>query len=328
MPSSIADFEKINIAVVIPCYRVEREIGAVLAAVPGYVRHILVIDDASPDRTSEIVAGTAQSDSRIELIRHAKNLGVGGAMKTGFARALALGAQIVVKVDGDGQMDTAYLPDLLMPLVKGQADYTKGNRFRDFQALQKMPLVRRIGNMGLGFLSKAATGYWNLFDPTNGYVAIHADVLAQVPLAGIDNTYFFETSMLANLYLLGALVKDVPMPARYQGENSNLSVRRTLLEFPLKLLQTLLRRILLKNLIYDFSMASIYLFSGIPLLLFGLIFGSIKWVSYARQAIPAPTGTVMLPTLSVLLGIQFLIAAIEIDIRSSPKEPLSKALLD
>jgi hypothetical protein len=191
-----------------------------------------------------------------------------------------------------------------------------------------MPFVRRIGNMGLGFLSKAATGYWNLFDPTNGYVAIHADVLAQVPLERIDNTYFFETSMLANLYLLGALVKDVPMPARYQGENSNLSVRRTLLEFPLKLLQTLLRRILLKNLIYDFSMESIYLLAGLPLLLFGLAFGSFKWVSYASRAIPAPTGTVMLPTLSVLLGIQFLIAAIEIDIRSSPKEPLSKALLD
>ncbi|MDX9992416.1 MAG: glycosyltransferase family 2 protein [Anaerolineales bacterium] len=320
------DFERFNIIVVIPCYRVEREIGAVLAAVPGYIRHILVIDDASPDRTSEIVAGAAQSDPRIELIRHSKNLGVGGAMKTGFARALKLGAQVVIKLDGDGQMDAAHLPDLLIPLLKGQADYSKGNRFRDFQALQKMPVMRRIGNMGLGFLSKAATGYWNLFDPTNGYVAIRAEVLSQIPLERIDNTYFFETSMLANLYLLGALVKDVPMPARYRGEISNLSIRRILLEFPLKLLKTLARRIVIKNLIYDFSMESIYLLAGLPLLLFGVVFGSLKWVSYARQAIPAPTGTVMLATLSVLLGIQFLIAAIEIDIRSTPQEPLSGAL--
>jgi glycosyltransferase involved in cell wall biosynthesis len=322
------DFEQFNIAVVIPCYRVEPEIGAVLAAVPGYVRHILVIDDASPDRTAELVADAAKSDSRIELIRHAKNMGVGGALKTGFARALELGAQVVVKLDGDGQMDATHLPDLLVPLLKGQADYTKGNRFRDFQALQRMPLVRRIGNMGLGFLSKVATGYWNLFDPTNGYVAIHADALAQLPLERVDNSYFFETSMLANLYLIGAVVRDVPMPARYRGETSSLSVRRTLLEFPLKLLRTFLRRILLKNLIYDFSMESVYLLAGLPLLLFGLVFGGIKWVSYASQGIPAPTGTVMLPTLSVLLGIQFLIAAIEIDIRSTPKEPLSRALMN
>ena len=322
------DFEQFNIAVVIPCYRVEPEISAVLAAVPGYVRHILVIDDASPDRTAELVADAAKSDSRIELIRHAKNLGVGGALKTGFARALELGAQVVVKLDGDGQMDATHLPGLLVPLLKGQADYTKGNRFRDFQALQRMPLVRRIGNMGLGFLSKVATGYWNLFDPTNGYVAIHADALAQLPLERVDNSYFFETSMLAHLYLSGAVVRDVPMPARYRGETSSLSVRRTLLEFPLKLLRTFLRRILLKNLIYDFSMESVYLLAGLPLLLFGLVFGGIKWVSYASQGIPAPTGTVMLPTLSVLLGIQFLIAAIEIDIRSTPKEPLSRALMN
>lgn len=322
------NLEQFNIAVVIPCYRVEREIGAVLLAVPGYIRHILVIDDASPDHTAEIVAAAAKSDSRIELIRHAKNLGVGGALKTGFVRALELGAQVVVKLDGDGQMDATRLPDLLVPLLKGQADYTKGNRFRDFQALQRMPLVRRVGNMGLGFLAKVATGYWNLFDPTNGYVAIHADALAQLPLERVDNSYFFETSMLANLYLIGAVVRDVPMPARYRGETSSLSIRRTLLEFPLKLLRTFLRRILLKNLIYDFSMESVYLLAGLPLLLFGLVFGSIKWISYASQGIPAPTGTVMLSTLSVLLGIQFLIAAIEIDIRSTPKEPLSRAFVD
>src|SRR6185436_19871169 len=137
---------------------------------------------------------------------------------TGFRKALELNADIVVKIDGDGQMDTTHLPNLLAPLIQGQADYTKGNRFRDFQALQKMPGIRRIGNMGLGFLTKAATGYWNLFDPTNGFVAIHSQVLAQLSFNNIDQTYFFETSMLANLYLLSAVVKDVPMPALYKGE--------------------------------------------------------------------------------------------------------------
>jgi dolichol-phosphate mannosyltransferase len=326
MPYGKIDLKKYDIAVVIPCYRVEHEISSVLASLPRYIKHIIVVDDASPDDTAGIVMGLAKKNRRVVLVRHTINQGVGGAMRTGFQKALELGAQIVVKVDGDGQMDLTYLPYLLQPLIDGRADYAKGNRFRDFQALQKMPLIRRVGNMGLGFLAKAATGYWNLFDPTNGFFAIRAGVLAQLPLNRIDRTFFFETSMLAHLYLLGAVIKDVPMPARYQGEKSNLSIRRVLFEFPFKLFQTYLRRLVLKNLIYDFSMASIYFGVGVPLLLFGLIFGIIKWVDYASRNIPAPTGTVMLPTLSVLLAIQFIVAAIEIDLRSTPKEPLSPPL--
>ena len=317
------DLQHKNIAVVIPCYRVEREIDGVIASLPGFVSHIICVEDASPDETAQVIAQLAKVDRRVILIRHERNQGVGGAVVTGLRKALELQAEVVVKMDGDGQMDPAYLPGLLAPILQGQADYTKGNRFRDFQALQKMPVIRRIGNMGLAFLTKAATGYWNLFDPTNGFVAIHGRVLEQLPLARMDRTYFFETSMLAHLYLLGAVVKDVPMPARYGGETSSLSVRRSLIEFPLKLLRTFIRRLILKNLIYDFSMASIYILAGLPLLLFGLIFGINRWAFYSSLNVPAPTGTVMLPTLSVLLGIQFLIAAIEIDLRSVPKDPLS-----
>jgi glycosyltransferase involved in cell wall biosynthesis len=305
---------------------VEREILSVLGTIPSYIKHIIVVDDASPDSTAELVAVSAKSDERILLIRHPSNRGVGGAMVSGYHKALELGAQIVVKIDGDGQMDMDHLPKLVEPLIEGKADYTKGNRFRDFRSLQKMPLIRRIGNMGLGFLSKAATGYWHMFDPTNGFNAIRSEALAQLPLQQIDRTYYFETSMLANLYLIGAVVKDVPMPARYQGEVSSLSIRRVLFEFPLKLITTFVRRLVLKNFIYDFSMGSIYLLTGLPLLIFGLSFGIYKWIQYASRGIPAPTGTVMLPTLSVLLGIQLLLSAIEIDLRSVPTEPISHPL--
>jgi len=320
------DFHKHCIVAVIPCYRVEREIQSVLQEVPSYIEHIVVVDDASPDSTRDLVTASAKIDSRILLIRHLSNLGVGGAMITGYKKALELGAQVVVKIDGDGQMDVDHLPVLLRPLIEGAADYTKGNRFRDFKSLQQMPFIRRVGNMGLAFLAKAATGYWNLFDPTNGFNAIRSEVLTQLPLDKIDHTYYFETSMLANLYLIGAVVKDVPMPARYKGEVSSLLIHRILFEFPQKLFATFLRRLLLKNFIYDFSMASIYLLSGLPLLIFGLIFGIYKWIQYASIGIPAPTGTVMLPTLSVLLGIQLLLSAIEIDLRSIPTEPLSNPL--
>ncbi|MBK8824894.1 MAG: glycosyltransferase family 2 protein [Anaerolineales bacterium] len=320
------NFTAYAIATVIPAYRVEQNIESVLQDLPAYIKHIIVVDDASPDSTSDLVTAAAKKDSRITLIHHTENLGVGGAMISGFRKALELGAQIVVKIDGDGQMDPAHIPALITPLILGKADYVKGNRFRDFQSLLQMPFVRRIGNLGLSFLTKAATGYWSIFDPTNGFFAIRAEVLTQLPLKKIDHRYYFETSMLANLYLIGALVIDIPIPARYRNETSSLSIRRSLFEFPFKLLITFLRRILLRYYIYDFSMMSLYLMIGIPLLLFGGIFGSVKWIEYASQNIPAPTGTVMLPTLSVILGIQILLSAIEIDMNSTPRKALSDSL--
>lgn len=319
-------YSEYRTAVVIPAYRVERDIQDVLCGIPPYIAHIIVVDDASPDSSADLVTAAAQTDKRIHLIRHDRNQGVGGAMKSGFRVAIEKGAQIIIKLDGDGQMDPVHIPALLTPLIEGVADYTKGNRFRDFGSLRQMPLVRRIGNLGLSFLTKAATGYWNIFDPTNGYFAIRADVLKQLPLERIDNSYFFETSMLSHLYLLDAFVMDVTIPARYRNETSSLSIRRVLFEFPLKLTRTLFRRLVLKYFIFDFSMMSIYMLTGIPLLLFGLIFGITKWIQYAQLGIAAPTGTVILPTLSVILAIQILLSAIEIDLNASPRKAISKPL--
>lgn len=319
-------FDSYDIATIIPAYRVERDIEAVLDGIPDYIKHIIVVDDASPDSTADLVTAAAKKDRRITLVQHRKNQGVGGAMVTGFQKAMEFGAQIVVKLDGDGQMDPAFIPALLTPLIHGAADYTKGNRFRDFVSLRKMPFIRRVGNLGLSFLTKAATGYWGIFDPTNGYFAVRTEVLAQLSLDQIEERYFFETSMLANLYLINAFIMDIPIPARYGNETSNLSVRRALFEFPVKLLKTFIHRILLKYYIYDFSIMSLYIIIGIPLLSFGLLFGTIKWIDYASRNIPAPTGTVMLPTLSVILGIQIMLSAIEIDINSTPRKPLSSPL--
>ena len=321
------NFSKFKTAIVIPSYRTESEIRQVLKGIPAFIRHIIVVDDASPDASADLVSAAAKRDKRIILLRHEKNQGVGGAMVTGFQKALALGADIVIKLDGDGQMDPQYIPALITPLILGEADYAKGNRFRNFDSLKQMPFVRRVGNLGLSFLTKAATGYWNIFDPTNGYFAIRAEVLAQLPLEHIDKGYYFETSMLSRLYLLDAVVQDVTIPARYGKEVSNLSIRRVLFEFPFKLTRTLVKRIVLKYFIFDFSMMSIYLLTGIPLLLFGLIFGITKWIQYAELGIAAPTGTVILPTLSVILAIQILLSAIEIDLNTAPRKAISKTLV-
>ena len=311
-----------EIAVILPAWNEGDHIEAVLASMPGFVRHVIVVDDASSDNTSGRVLECAEIDSRIVLVRHERNQGVGGAMLSGFRKALELQADLVVKMDADGQMPAALLPQLLLPLIRGEADYAKGNRFHDFRALASMPKVRRAGNMMLSFLTKCAVGYWSCFDPCNGYVAIRGEVLAQLPLHRIAKSWFFETSMLAELYLLNAVVRDVPMPARYGNERSHLSVTRVLLEFPPRLFACFCRRLLLKNFIYDFSMESVYLLAGVPMLVIGLIYGLVSWFHFARAGLGAPTGTVVIPAMLITLGVQFLLSAIAEDMRCTPKEPL------
>lgn len=321
-----AHLEGYRIAAVVPAYKVEREIADVLASIPSYVSQVIVVDDASPDGTARALEAAARRDARIEIVTHERNQGVGGAVISGIRRALAGGARIVVKVDGDGQAPIEHLPGLLAPLVSGRADMTKANRFRDLDALRQMPLVRRIGNAVLSFLVKAATGYWSLFDPTNGFFAVRAEVLRQLRLDSIASSYFFEISLLSHLYLQGAVIRDVPIPARYGTERSNLSIVRVLFEFPPRLLAIFARRLLLKYAVYDFSMGSVFFLAGVPLLTFGLIFGGARWAHYSRLGISAPTGTVMLATMSVLLGVQFLLSAIGVDLQNVPREPVSPPL--
>lgn len=314
--------QRCEVAVVVPAYNVEAQVADVLASMPLFVAHVIVVDDASTDGTPAIVERAAREDARIRVATHAKNRGVGGAMVTGLRVALELGARIVVKMDADGQMNPARIPDLIRPLIRGEADYAKGNRFRDFQALRQMPWLRRAGNMMMSFVAKAATGYWHCFDPTNGFIAVRREVLAQLPLEEVHRSYYFETSMLGQLYLLGAVVRDVPIPARYGDEESHLSIGRALFEFPVRLVGSLSRRLWLKNFLYDFNMESVYLVAGVPMLLAGAIFGAAKWVHYARLGLGAPTGTVMIAALLVILGFQLVLAAIAIDLQAVPEEPL------
>ena len=320
------ELARYRIAVVIPAYNEEDHITDVIDAVPAFVRHIIVVEDCGRDRTAEVVQQIAAEDARVVLVRHEKNQGVGGAMISGFQKAIELQAQIVVKMDGDGQMSPDYLAELIEPLISGQADNAKGNRFHDFQALAQMPLVRRLGNVGLSFLTKAAVGYWTCFDPCNGYVAIRGEVLRRLPLDKLHRSYFFETSLLAQLYLLGAVVADVPMPAIYGDEVSKLSVTRVLLEFPPKMAYCLARRLFLKNVLYDFSMLSIYALAATLFLVVGVLYGGINWILYTLAGQAAPTGTVVIPAMLITLGVQFLLSALNEDLRAVPTRPLCKPL--
>jgi glycosyltransferase involved in cell wall biosynthesis len=320
------ELSQYRIAVVIPAYNEERHIGDVIASVPAFVRDIIVVEDCGQDRTAEVVLQIAADDPRVLLVRHEQNQGVGGAMVSGFRQAIELGAQIVVKMDGDGQMSAEYLADLVEPLVRGQADMAKGNRFHDFAALARMPFVRRFGNVGLSFLTKMSVGYWTCFDPCNGFVAIRGEVLRRLPLETLHRSYFFETSLLSQMYLLGAVVADVPMPAIYGDEVSHLSVSRVLLEFPPKLVASLARRLFLKNVLYDFSMLSIYALAAMLFLTVGVTYGGVNWILYAMAGQPAPTGTVVIPAMLITLGVQFLLSAVNEDLRAVPSRALTRPL--
>ena len=313
----------VHIAAVVPAYNVANDIPGVLRSLPQLFTSIVVVDDASQDETASVIERYASIDPRILFVRNERNLGVGGSMITGFRKAIENGADVIVKIDGDGQMPLWVVPDLVQPLITGEADYTKGNRFRDFKAIRNMPTIRKIGNVALSFLAKVATGYWNCFDPTNGFVAIRADVLTQLPLQRIDPSYYFETSMLTHLYILGAVVKEVPMSARYAGEHSSLSVTRVAVQFPGKLLSSLVRRLVLKNFVYDFNLESLHLVTGIPILLAGLLYGGYNWFWYGTHHIAAPTGTVVLSALLITVGMQLLLSAANLDLQAVPKEPVN-----
>ena len=241
-------------------------------------------------------------------------------MKTAFCKAMELGADVVVKLDGDGQMDASFIASLVDALR--EADFAKGNRLFDRRMLRRMPAVRRIGNMGVGFMVKAASGYWNVSDPVNGFFAVRTDTLRQMDFSRIADRYFFESSMLIEMHYTGAHIREVSMPAIYADEHSNLSIGKTLLSFPPRLIAAWLRRLHLSYFVYDFNICSLYILVGLPSFLFGLIFGICEWIHYASISSPSPTGTIMVAVLTFILGFQMLLAAAQYDI--SAPNPFDK----
>ncbi|MBM3992076.1 MAG: glycosyltransferase family 2 protein [Planctomycetes bacterium] len=321
-----AQLSRYSIGVVIPAYRVARHIQDVVRGLPSYVSKIVIVVDASPDDTYQKVVELG--DPRVVLLRHEKNQGVGGAMRTGFERARELDLDVLVKMDGDDQMDPAELPRLLQPLLEGTCDFAKGNRYEHVAALKSMPAIRIFGNAGLTFLVKLASGYWNLFDPANGYVAMRADLLRRLDLAKLHKRYFFESGLLIQLGIMRAVVKDVAIPARYGDEKSSLSVTRTLFGFPPKLLLGFLRRIFWRHFVYDFTAVSLYLLLGLPALFWGVLYGMTVWLEVQETHVDATAGQVMISAMPIILGVQLLTQSFAFDIQNVPRQPLNNGPIE
>jgi len=314
-----------RVAVIVPAYRVRERIMDMLSGIPDWVAAIYVVDDACPDGSGDWVQTNCR-DARVRIVRHETNQGVGGAVMTGYTRALVDGADVLVKMDGDGQMDPSLLPQLLGPIMRGEADYTKGNRFYELDSITRMPAARLMGNALLSFMTKLSSGYWDVFDPTNGYTALHAQVARKLPLAKISRRYFFETDMLFRLNTIRAVIVDVPMEARYEGETSSLRIGRIVHEFLFKHVRNAGKRIFYNYFLRDLSLASLLLLTGVGFVGLGGLLGLRYWYQSATSGVPTLAGSVTLVALLVIVGIQLLLGFLAHDIASVPKRPLHPLL--
>lgn len=316
-----------RIAVIVPCYRVAEQVIDVIRRIGPEVGWIIAVDDACPQGSGDIIEQGCH-DPRVTVLRHEKNLGVGGAMITGYKAARLLPADVVVKLDGDGQMDPALIPTLAEPVLSGRADYVKGNRFYRLSGVSGMPLLRLFGNAALSFLTKLSSGYWQLFDPTNGFTAIHRLLLSEIDLDRVAKRYFFESDFLLHLNQLRAVVAEMPMRSSYEGGPSSLHPMKMVGPFLRGNFRNTLRRILYSYFLRGFSAASLELLLGVPLFLFGLVFGVWRWYVSIAESVPSTAGTVMLAALPLILGTQLMLSWLNFDVAAEPRQPIHPVLHD
>lgn len=316
-----------RVAVVIPSFKVKNSILEVIERIGPIVDMIFVVDDSCPDGSGDYVEQFC-TDNRVSVIRHSTNRGVGGAVISGYKAALEANADVIVKLDGDGQMDPAIIDKFIYPIACGEADYTKGNRFYDLETLKGMPPVRLIGNAILSFITKFSSGYYHVFDPTNGYTAISVTAARLLPLSKISSRYFFESDILFRLNTIGAVVVDVPMVATYGNEISNLRIQHVLFAFLRGHCANFFKRVFYSYFLRGFSIATLELVVGIVMLLFGIGFGFHAWHAASTTDDFASSGTVMLSALPIILGVQILLSFLHYDIESVPKKSLTRLFKD
>jgi dolichol-phosphate mannosyltransferase len=303
-------------AIVVPTYKGRETIERVVARALEVADLVIVVDDACPQRSGELL----RAHPRLRVVFHDRNRGVGGATKTGMAEAMRLGADFIVKVDSDNQMDTSFVPQMIRILKRHpNVDLVKGNRFADSSTLKAMPTIRLIGNSVLTLLVKFSSGYWTLVDPTNGFIAARASAIKRLDLSRISERYFFEIDLLCALGLDRRVVAELEMPAIYQNEHSSMRISGVLLSFPWHLLARFARRIVINYLVVELNVGSLCAIFGLPLLAASVIFGLHEWAISIATGIGRPTGTIILALMLFVIGFQLAMQALLYDVQFSPR---------
>ncbi len=309
-----------KISMSIPCLNEEKFIDKTIANVPDFVDKIYVINDGSTDKTEKVVKDLAKKDKRITLINNEKNMGNGYSVIQAFKRAIKEDYDINCIVAGDNQCRQEYLEKLVDEVADDHCDYAKANRFVNLQELKQMPAFRKFGNVFMSFLNKFATGYYSIFDPLNSYSATKVNTLAKMDLDSISHRYDFENSYLLHMYLIDARVKDVPVPAKYEGEKSDIRLLSYTIRTSKTLFTSFFKRIYYKYIFFSLHPIALFMISGALLFLFGLIYGIVILIdSLQANSAPATTATVMLSVVPFIVGLQLLINAFVLDIQNEPK---------
>jgi glycosyltransferase involved in cell wall biosynthesis len=306
-----------KIAALVPAYNEEKLIKKTIQSMPDFVDLIIVVNDCSQDNTA--VEIRSAKEKRVMLIEHHKNTGLGGAIKSAVREAKKQEVEIGVVMAGDNQMDPHYLPALLDPICEEDYDMTKANRFYSSDGYNNMPKYRVFGSIVLAFMTRVTSGYWNIMDPQNGYVAYGPKVLERLNFEKITNGYALENDILINLNILGLRIKEIPVKAVYGEEVSHMKMWKIIPQFTWFLFLGFFRRIFKKYVLRGIHPIALFFFSGTLLFMWGLGFGAIKWIESINTGVAATTGTVMLAALPLLMGFEMLLWAFVLDIQEQPK---------
>ena len=307
-----------SVAVVIPAYNEERYIFETLTTIPIWVDQIIVVNDASTDKTEFEIQKAKEVCSSITQITHEVNQGVGAAILSGYRRALETDNSIVCVMAGDGQMDPWELQRLLDPICENRCEMSKGNRFFSLNSIQGMPRKRILGNILFTLLTKIGSGYWSIVDPQNGYVAVSTKSLRSLSLDKISKRYDFENDFLCHMRMIDARVIDIPIPARYRDEVSTIRMIPTMFRIFKTLWRGFWRRILIKNLLWSFTLIPIFFFLG----LIGLTTAGLAglWaISNSLGENLMSSGTASLIAILIISASQLLLTSLILDVISEPK---------
>lgn len=312
-------YRNLKVAAIIPCYNEEKLITKTIATLPNFVDEIIAVDDLSTDKTWKIIQDLSKSNKRVTPIHLSVNQGIGGAYMNGFEKALDNGADLIFTMAGDAQCNQDYMANMIDTLIDDKLDYVKANRFVHLEELKQMPTFRRVGNTIITILTKFSSGYYSIFDSQNGYGVFKRKTLENLPMDNIGRRYDYENTLLIALAIMGARVKDEPVPAIYGDEESTIPVFKTTLRALRVVWRGFWRRIYRKYVLINFHPIALFLYGGIFLSGIGILFGIYMIFDKVISNITPSSGTVMLAVLPIIIGFQLLLTAITMDMNNENK---------